>query len=63
MSNDLTRGRQATAKVQKSSERCKSGRRAEQERSGALADNNMKRKPANRMAKCQRAESPSVHKL
>lgn len=57
MNNDLTRVLQATAKVQKSSERCKSGRRTEQERSGALADNNMiadcavmiaKRKPPER---------------
>lgn len=63
MSNNPIGFRQGTAKVQKSSERCKSGRRTEQERSGALADDNMKRKPAIRMAKCQRAESPSVHKL
>lgn len=63
MSNYLTQVSQDAAKVQKLSERRKSGSRAEQKRSEALTDDNMKLKPSIRMAKCQRAESPSVHKL
>lgn len=54
---------QATAKVQIFVERSKSGRGAEVERSGACENDIMKAISAARMAKCQRAESPSMHKV
>ena len=44
MSNNPTGFRQGTAKVQKLSERSKSGARAEQERSGSMFEYKMKLK-------------------
>lgn len=54
---------QATAKVQKYSERSKSGAGTECLRRESLPHGNMIAISACRMAKCQRAESPTMHKL
>ena len=53
----------ATAKVQIFAERSKSGRGAEVERSGARENAIMTPKTAACIANCQRAESPTKHKL
>ena len=52
-----------TAKVQIFAERSKSDRGLEVERSGTPANGNMKAISASRMANCQRAGSPTMHKL
>lgn len=54
---------QAPAKVQKYSERSKSGAAVALMRSGSPPHGNMIAFSADRMAKCQRAESPTMHKL
>ena len=53
----------AAAKVQKLSERRKSGAGAKRLRRESLPHGNMIAIFAFRMAKCQRAESPTMHKL
>lgn len=53
----------AAAKVQKVSERCKSEAGAKRVRRESLPHGNMIAISACRMAKCQRAESPTMHKL
>lgn len=59
MSNNRTGLRQGTAKVQKSSERCKSGAGAEQERRRHPPENKMKLKRPFLMTKCNRMQSYS----
>lgn len=53
----------ATAKVQIFSERSKGGAAAALLRSGSQPHGKLIAIPAARMAKCQRAESPTMHKL
>lgn len=54
---------QATAKVQKSSERSKSEARAERVRRESQPHGNMIAFSAVRMANCQRGKAPTMHKL
>lgn len=53
----------ATAKVQIFSERSKSGAVAERLRSGSQPNGNLTPIMPDRMANCQRGETPTMHKL
>ena len=54
---------QHAAKVQKVSERSKSGAGAKRLRSGSQPNGNMKAISTACIAKCQRVEDPTMHKL